>query len=142
MTADTAASVRAFANLSAEVPDSLLDHHIKQAIRRVVREAGLDAHPSNNDDFGDAVHIASCISVLPFLNTFALDGASKVARLVQGEIDVRFLSAEDVSVLIEALEARLSAIMPALRAVAQTTAKGNADTESMVVGGGFTMAAI
>ena len=135
MSIDTSA-LRTFASLPDQVPEPLLTTHIGLGNRRVRDAAGITDDNTNQwQDYDDAVLLAAYISVLPFINTFALDGASQVARLVQSDVDVRFLSADDVTTLIDLLEARFRAVIRRLR----STQVGNDDGMSA---GTFCMEAV
>ena len=129
-----AQEIRDFANLPAEVPNQLIETHIGLAERRTLAELGTAALPTNNDNINDVVQLYAYISLLPFLNTFSLNGASKVARLVQSEVDMRFLDAADVNTLINTLEARASKLLATAKS--NTTSTDDTDTSSITTSNG------
>jgi hypothetical protein len=107
------ARLRDYANLPSEVPDTLLSGHLEAAERDLHRRAGLQAAPDGYEPVWDeAVTVKALASCLPWLNTFALDGAAKVGRL-EGTVEFRFLTPDDV----EAREKRLLARFEQLLAV-------------------------
>lgn len=129
--------MRAYANLPSEVPDSLLDQHLSGAELDVRRRAGFLAPPPGFEPIWDEAICAKALAnALPWLNTFALDGAAKVGRL-EGTVEFRFLTPDDVDARSRRLMARYDELMSALPgADAQTDAvRGVAAT-------GFTLDAI
>lgn len=95
--------IRTYANLPSEVPEALLSEHLGHAKRRVVRMFGRDAVPTGlEDDWRELIVVGALISVLPWLHMITLDGVSKAGRL-DGEVDFRFMDAEELDELLERL---------------------------------------
>jgi hypothetical protein len=106
--------VRDYANLPSEVPEALLDKHIGIALREVARRTGLTQAPSGQDDNWSEAHtVYALASAFPWLNTFALDGAAKVGRL-EGEVEARFLDADETQERIDRLLDRFDALVATL----------------------------
>ncbi len=102
----TPAELRAYANLPSEVPEALLTAHIGIALRDLVAAVGVvDAPADKASEWAEALTVRALASVFPWLNTFALDGASKVGRL-EGAVEHRFLDTEDVAGRVATLNAR------------------------------------
>lgn len=105
------AALRAYANLPSEVPDALLARHVGIGLRELQRLTGLAAAPEGGADaWEEAVTVRALASVFPWLNTFALDGAAKVARL-EGTLEARFLDASEVEARAEALMQRFAELL-------------------------------
>lgn len=91
------ADLRQFANLPPEVPEALLAEHIGIAERELARVTGATGPATGReDDWAEALKVRALASALPWLNTFALDGAAQVGRL-EGSVTYRFLTADEVA---------------------------------------------
>ena len=105
------AAVRAYANLPAEVPEAYLQKHCDTAKADVVRATGHESAPDGVTDlFEEAVTVRALASALPWMHTFAMDGAAKVGRL-EGTVEARFLNSEDVDRLIARLGKRYTDLL-------------------------------
>lgn len=112
----TPATLRAFANLPSEVPEALLENHLVVAEADLKRGvATLTAPVTHVAEWQEAVTVRALASALPWLNTFALDGAAKVGRL-EGTVEFRFLTPDDVAARTTALNARFDELVAVLRA--------------------------
>lgn len=112
----TPADVRLFANLPTEVPEDVLTRHIGIATRDLIRAAGVtDAPAGLEETWTEAIITRALESVFPWLNTFALDGASKVGRL-EGSVEYRFLDSDDVDAKCDKLAARFEELVSVLTA--------------------------
>lgn len=132
------ARLRDYANLPSEVPDTLLSGHIEAAERDLRRRAGLQAAPAGYEPvWEEAVTVKALASSLPWLNTFALDGAAKVGRL-EGTVEFRFLTPDDV----EAREKRLLARFEQLLAVLPKSPAAEEPDATGVVASNFSLDAI
>ena len=110
----TAAVIRAYANLPSEVPEALLTRHIEIATRDLTRATGVAEAPEGLEEtWAEALTIRALASAFPWLNTFALNGAAKVGRL-EGSVEFRFLTAEEVEEKIEALDNRFAELVALL----------------------------
>ena len=133
----TPATLRAYANLPSEVPETLLETHLAGAMADLMRWVAVDLAPVPAPaEWDEAVTVRALASALPWLNTFALDGAAKVGRL-EGTVEFRFLTPDDVAARVAALNARFDELVAVLRATltpATATASVNA--------GGFSFDAV
>lgn len=133
----TPATLRAYANLPSEVPEALLETHLASAEADLKRGVAFDAAPVTHvAEWQEAVTVRALASAMPWLNTFALDGAAKVGRL-EGTVEFRFLTPDDVAARVAALNARFDELVAVLRATltpATATASVNA--------GGFSFDAV
>lgn len=108
------ADVRAFANFPGEVPDALLAEHIGLAARDLSRRTGRPTAPAGQEEhWKEALTVRALASAFPWLNTFALSGAAKVGRL-EGSVEYRFLTADEVDSRCEALMARFNELVALL----------------------------
>lgn len=106
--------VRAYANLPPEVPEALLDKHIRIAAHDLARATGLMGAPENKTAaWAEALTVCALASAFPWLNTFALDGAARVGRL-EGSVEYRFLDADEVEGRVQTLNARFDALVAVL----------------------------
>lgn len=122
--------LRTYANLPSEVPETLLATHIAGAEAEVKRLASVGVAPVGLETvWQDAITVKALISVLPWLNTFALDGAAKVGRL-EGTVEFRFLTPDDVAARITALNTRFNELLAALYAANQPNASQSVTTTS------------
>ncbi len=113
----TTAALRAYANLPSEVPEALLATHLGYAEAELRRLLAVAAVPAEAVALWDeAVTVRALASLLPWLNTFALDGAAKVGRL-EGAVEYRFLTPEDVAARVRDLMQRFGALVAAIRAL-------------------------
>ena len=132
----TPAILRAFANLPAEVPEALLSTHLDSALADLQRRVATLAPPASDHAlWNEAVTVRALASVMPWLNTFALDGAAKVGRL-EGTVEFRFLTPEDVAARVAALNARFDELVGVLIAHLPS------DDTAPVMAGGFSLNAI
>lgn len=133
----TPEDLRVYAGLPSEVPDSLLSRHIVVAAAQLSRDLGRSSPPAENQEeaHAEALTVCALASAFPWLNTFALQGASKVGRL-DGAIEYRFLSPEEVQDRIDALMDRYAALKGELLATDDVDPPGQVST------GGFGMVAI
>ncbi len=128
--------LRAYANLPSEVPDSLIAAHLDLAAEDLRRRSGFPDAPAGFEPVWDeALTVRALATALPWLNTFALDGAAKVGRL-EGTVEFRFLTPEDVA----SRETRLMARFERLLSILPRTA--SADTDAVVNTTTFTLYAI
>jgi hypothetical protein len=133
----TAAALRAFANLPSEVPEALLTLHLGNALTDVRRGAAANqAAVGYEAEWTEAVTVRALATALPWLNTFALDGAAKVGRL-EGTVEFRFLTPDDVAARVAALNARYEQLIGVLRAALTPD-----DAAASVTAGGFSFDAI
>jgi len=103
--------IRAYANLPSEVPEALLEKHIKIAARDLVKASGvMDAPEGHEAEWIEALTVRALASAYPWLNTFALDGAAKVGRL-EGSVEYRFLDAEEVEKKCDKLNNRFDELV-------------------------------
>ncbi len=131
----TPAHIRRFANLPAEVPETLLAEHIGIAARDLSRRTGLQAPAAGQEDhWAEALTLRALASAFPWLNTFALDGAAKVGRL-EGSVEYRFLTADEVAARVDALLTRFDELVALL-------APDDPDAPGHVSVGSITMIAI
>lgn len=106
--------IRAYANLPNEVPEALLSKHIGIAKRDLTRATGVASAPDGQDEeWAEALTVCALASAFTWLNTFALDGASKVGAL-EGSVEYRFLDVEEVGGKIKHLEARFTELVGVL----------------------------
>lgn len=132
----TAATIRAYANLPSEVPEAMLSNHIGIAARDLTRRTGLSLPAAGQeDDWNEALTVRALASVYPWLNTFALNGASKIGRL-EGAVEFRFLAPEEVEARIDGLLARFEAL------VALLTPDDDPEAPGSVIAGGVMLTAI
>lgn len=104
-------AVRAYANLPAEVPEAYLQKHCTIAVADVMKATGLKVAPDGYAErYDEAVTVRALASALPWMHTFAMDGAAKVGRL-EGTVEARFLNSDDVDRLIARLERRYSDLL-------------------------------
>lgn len=109
------ATLRAYANLPSEVPEALLQAHVDSAQADLLRMVAIPALPVPAPlEWSEAITVRALASVFPWLNTFALDGAAKVGRL-EGTVEFRFLTPEDVAARVAALNTRFGELLPILR---------------------------
>jgi|GEM_PF-5080095 len=103
--------IKKFFNINEHVNDVLIAQHAYIAYKRVQQETGIEK-PENDKktDFQEAVYTACYISVLPYLNTFTLDGAHTVARAAGGST-ARFLTASEQQAFIKNLKIRYSELL-------------------------------
>jgi len=103
--------IKKFFNINEAVNDVLIAQHAYIAYKRVQSESGIEK-PSNDKkiDFQEAVYTACYISVLPYLNTFTLEGAHTVARAASGNT-ARFLTASEQQSVIKNLKIRYSELL-------------------------------
>jgi hypothetical protein len=130
------ATLRAYANLPSEVPDALLQVHLDNAQADLLRMVAIPALPVPAPlEWSEAVVVRALASVFPWLNTFALDGAAKVGRL-EGSVEFRFLTPDDVEARIGKLNARFEVLLRALRTAL------NSDPSASVITDGFSFDAV
>lgn len=132
----TPADVKQYANLADEVPDNVLQEHINHAMRKVYADTGTQSTADNADDYSLAVTLATLITVYPWLNSFYLDGAARAGRL-EGTLDSRFMSPDEVDAHIERLQQQYELVSTAL-----ANADADSDVTSSVSTPGLFMAAI
>lgn len=83
-----------------------MQEHIDIAARDVALRVGAANPPDRyEDDWGEAVINRALASALPWLNTFALEGAAKVGRL-EGSIEFKFLNPAEQEARQAALNGR------------------------------------
>ncbi|MDO5643967.1 MAG: hypothetical protein Q4G26_16455 [Paracoccus sp. (in: a-proteobacteria)] len=88
--------------------------HIGIAARDLTRRSGRAAPPADQeDDWAEALTVRSLASAFPWLNTFALQGAAKVARL-EGSVEFRFLSPDELAARVDALNERFDELIAIL----------------------------
>ena len=135
-----AARVRAYCSLPAEVSDELLDAHLATARAQLEAKLGgavLDEAGQARAD--EALCALTYASALPYLNTFALSGASRVAKLVQDtDMDLRFFDSEDM----RQLQSRLRQEAQELINLALATASGTTTNDSSLQAGNLYIAAL
>ena len=132
----TPATLRAYANLPAEVPEALLAVHLDSAVADLQRRVAILAPPpADQAIWSEAVTVRALAAAFPWLNTFALDGAAKVGRL-EGTVEFRFLTPEDVAARVAALNARFDELVGVL--ITHLPSEGAAP----VMAGGFSLNAI
>ena len=125
--------LRAYANLPSEVPDTLLTAHIEAAERALRgRLMRAEAPAGHEPDWDEAVTVWALASAMPWLNTFALDGAAKVGRL-EGAVEFRFLTPADVEARCRTLMARFEALVGALPRAAQEATVAGVDCTLMAI---------
>ncbi len=102
----TTDDIRRYANLPCEAPEALLNEHLGNAKRKMRRLFGRQDVPAGlADDWRELIVVGALISALPWLHMITLDGVSKAGRL-DGEVDFRFMDAEEVDDLLERLRDR------------------------------------
>lgn len=107
--------LRRYANLAPEVPESLLETHVASAEGDLRRSLTVEVPPPPAVSlWEEAVTVKALASLLPWLHTFALDGAAKVGRL-EGTVEFRFLTPEDVAALVRAQLTRFGELVAAIR---------------------------
>lgn len=112
----TPQNVRDFANLPSDVPNALLNAHIEIAGRDLARATGVMAAPVGlENEWSEALIARALASVFPWLNTFAMDGAAKVARLAEN-MEYRFLDTDDVAAKVNGLNDRFQELAVQLTA--------------------------
>ena len=135
-----AARVRAYCSLPAEVSDELLDAHLATARAQLEAKLGgavLDEAGQARAD--EALCALTYASALPYLNIFALSGASRVAKLVQDtDMDLRFFDSEDM----RQLQSRLRQEAQELINLALATASGTTTNDSSLQAGNLHIAAL
>ena len=110
--------LRAFANLPVEVPQALLSEHVALAERELRGRVNQTSSPPGLEPvWEEAILVRALSSALPWLNTFALDGAAKVGRL-EGTVEFRFLTPDDVTAREKRLLQRFEQLVATLTAAA------------------------
>ena len=131
----TVTDLRAFARWPAEVPADFLTVHLTAALRDLQRDTGLLAAPDGQAGAWLEAQLARAYALaVPFLNTFAVDGAARTGRLL-GNAEFQFLTAEEALTLASRQEERYRRLVDAL------TPDGTA-TATTAHGGRFTYLAI
>ena len=131
----TPASIRAFAALPDEVPDTLLGEHLATATRDLSRQTGLQEPGAGQElDWAEALTVRALASTFPWLNTFALSGAAKVGRL-EGSVEYRFLTPDEVAERVDDLMRRFEELVGRL-------SPADPETPGHAALGGVTMIAI
>ena len=106
--------IRHYANLPLEVPGSLLTRHLQGAVTDLKHRTGLNEPPSDKVEIWDEALIVKTLAhAYPWLNTFAMDGASKIGRL-EGAIEARFLDADETDSRVERLNNRYNELVARL----------------------------
>lgn len=131
----TPAELRAWAGLPPEVPDLLLATHIATAARDLSRRTGSPGPAAGQeDDWAEALTVRALASAFPWLNTFAMSGASRVGRL-EGSVEYRFLTPDEVA-------ARMDDLMSQFAELVARLLPDQPETPDAVSTGGITMIAI
>ncbi len=98
--ATDAATMKGMFNLPEKTPPELLETHIGMALAKLQAETGMAAAPTGKEALWDeAVLYAAVASVLPWLHTFYLSGVAPAIRLVEGGVELRFLTPDEQKAL-------------------------------------------
>lgn len=102
----TTQAIRTYANWPSEVPEAFLAEHLKIAEREMKRVFGVEVAPLEvSDDWRELLTISTIQSAIPWLHMITMDGVSKAGRL-DGEVDFRFMDAEEIDRLLGRLSDR------------------------------------
>lgn len=138
----TAQDVRDYAGFPSDVSDTLLDTHLASASRKVASKIGQAEAPAGYDDTWKEAHIVCALSTcFSWLNTFALDGATKTDRLAEA-ITFRFLDAGDVDARVEKLEKQFEELIGELNTAIAAAQDDIDDASEDVTLGGMSMVAV
>lgn len=122
----TAAALRAYVRWADAVPSDFLDRHLSGATRDVGHALGGDVPADFEADAAEAITALAAASALPFVHTFALDGAAAAVRSVQLTSNrPHFLGADDQSKTVARLRARADELLARILAAREQTRQGD-----------------
>lgn len=130
----TAQSIRDYANWPDKVPEAFLAGKLPSAIKRVQREAQVDAPPAGvEDEWDEAVTLYCIASALPFLHTFTQPGAAYAVQSAQSANNkFQYMDAKAISDSVERAEKNARDLVTVIKAAA-----GSDDDADISVGGLF-----